>query len=163
MKSLCIAILVVLSTFARGDSYLFIPLPGLPDLKGARVEGNRMHFSVEVKRLPNPKVGGIVVERNEDGNVIVRTFLKDKPEEGWIPLIKLGDQILQTASVTSMSVEYASYFDIKFTEQDEAIAAARSLSKLFGIPEQRVVIDDSIRVQDGKTDSSKVERGQPDN
>lgn len=136
-----IIILSSLTAIACGDSYLFT-IPAEPDLSKARIEDEKMHIIVQVKRLPNPKVGGIEVEPNEKGDYVVRTYVEKIPERGWFPMIKLEDRIVEISSITNNGPNFASYFEITFKDKDQAIAMAKSLASLFGVPDQRVVIGD---------------------
>jgi hypothetical protein len=132
-----IVALIALSTMAKGDSYLFT-LTQEPDLKKAKIEGNRLHISVDLKRLPNPEVGGIEVEPSDNDGFVIRTYIKAIPERGWFPMLKWEDQIIELSKVTNNGPNFASYFEIEFKERKDAVAMAKNLATLFNVPEKRV-------------------------
>jgi hypothetical protein len=142
--------IISLSTLVRGESYLFtIPQP--PDLKEAKIEGGHLHISVPLLRLPNPDVGGVEVNRSEDDGFVVRTYIKEVPERGWFPMLKLEDEIIELSKVTNNGPNFASYFEIVFKERKEAVAVARSLAALFAVPEGRLAIGEEEEAQQGGT------------
>lgn len=138
MIRITIAAMIAISAIAKGESYLFKLLQ--PDLKTAKIEGNKMHVSVDLIRLPNPDVGGIEVDRGENNEYLVRTYIKEPPERGWFPMLKLEDKIIEISKVTNTGPNFSSYFEIEFTEKKPAIAMAKNLAALFKVPEQRVAI-----------------------
>jgi len=138
-----------LSSMAKGDSYLFT-LPQKPDLKKAKIDGNRMHISVDLKRLPNPEVGGIEVEPGDNDGFVVRVYIKAIPERGWFPMLKWEDQIIELSNVTNNGPNFASYFEIEFKDRKEAVAMAKNLATLFNVPEKRVATGEVKEAESGR-------------
>ncbi len=137
---------------AKGDSYLFT-LTQEPDLKKAKIEGNRLHISVDLKRLPNPEVGGIEVEPSDNDGFVIRTYIKAIPERGWFPMLKWEDQIIELSKVTNNGPNFASYFEIEFKERKDAVAMAKNLATLFNVPGKRVAT--------GEVKEAEAGSGQP--
>ena len=140
MRSLLLTI-VVLASAVRADSFFF-SLPGKPDLSTAKIEGDQLHVTANLERLPIPKADGIEVVRDDEGQALARVYLAEEPARGWFPLIKLNEQIIQVSKVTRMGPQYASSFEIEFPNWREAVSTASALAKLLKLPEDRVAIEE---------------------
>ena len=137
MRSILLSI-IFLTSVVRAESFFFT-LPEEPDLSTAKIDGDQMHLTVTLQRLPIPKAGGIEVVWAEDEQILARVYLAEEPAQGWFPFIKLENQIIQVSTVTRMGPQFASYFEIKFFDWEKAVSTAKALGKLLKLPDDRVV------------------------
>jgi hypothetical protein len=149
MKLYIVVISLFLASLGMADSFFFQALEE-PDMASAKIEGETLHLAIKIKKLPLPKVEAIEIEENEDGTHIIRAFLRDPPERGWLPMIKLEDRILaEDIRVTTHQAQYASYFEIVASDKKRAESIARSLATLLGVRGDRLRIPDKQAEQGG--------------
>jgi len=139
--------LLLLSTIVRSESFFF-SVTEEPDIRSARIEGDRIILSTKLERLPTPKVRRIEVVNEPKRPNLLRAYMTAEPAKGWFPMIKLEDKIVEIYLVTANRGP-ESYFEIEFPDWEEAVSSARLLAKLVEVPDDRLTINKKTAEQAG--------------
>lgn len=96
IKLLLIFILIFPVSTSAGESFFFC-LAHKTQPTERRIEGNRLYIVTTIREVDPPKVLSILVfsqDIGEQKNYQIQVNLVEKPDNGWTPMLKLGDDII---------------------------------------------------------------------
>ena len=142
MKYLIILFLAIQACFAQ-EAYFFTMDAKHPTLS---IKGDNMIASFPIKKVAPPKAISILAYHQGFGDnrdYQIQIDLSNEPQKGWIPKLKLGNDILvEGVSVSRPEGEsFRSSFSLESSDKDKILNWVALLSKLLNVPKQQIHID----------------------
>lgn len=154
MKCLSLILALVPALAFAQESYFFsVALEGKPK---QGIEGDRLIVEMPIRKIEPPQASTIRAFHQGLGpgrEYQVQVHLKSNPGKGWIPMLKLADEII-TEGITVTRPEnerFASSFSLESSDPAKIRKWCAELKALLGVPDDRVEIDlDKATPSDGK-------------
>ncbi len=145
MKTFLI-ILALLPLIASADDSFFFVFAQNAKQAEQRIEGENLHLVIPIQKITTPKASSIFAFHQglgEGRDYQIQVNLTDEPEEGWMPMLKLGDEIIvEGISVARLGdVQFASSFSLESSDPEQIKTWCKELGILLKIPNSRIQIE----------------------
>ena len=155
-----------------GESYFF-SFAGEPT--GQRIEGQNLHIVLPIQKLDPPEASSIIAFHQGLGpgrEYQIQVNLKTSPKKGWMPMLKLGEEIMIDGLSVSRPDDprFASSFSLEGDSPEKIKQWCKLLGELLSLPEARIQIDLTKAEPDGagqpatgpESDSEGGDKPQPE-
>lgn len=143
---------------AVGEESYFFTYATKPRAAEKRIEGEVFHMTMPIKKIEPPKASSIYTSHQGLGRgreYQIQVDLAETPAEGWLPLLKLGDDVIDQGIFLSLSEgEGESSFHVQNDDPDKIRRWTRLLGELLKVPADQIEID-LTKVED-KVDASSA-------
>ena len=130
---------------AAGDSYFFA-FEGETEPSKTWIEDDHLGMMMKIRKIDLPEAKYISAYHTglgEGRNYKIQVHLKSLPEQGWMPMLKLGDDVI----ILGISVErphqenFAASFSIENDNPEKITAWTAALAKLLKVPDEAVNVN----------------------
>jgi hypothetical protein len=143
---LSLAILALTALTAVGEESYFFDRASKAKNFEKRIEGEQLHILIPIKRIAAPKATSIYALHQGLGlgrKYQIQIDLEKTPEKGWLPMLKLGDDVIDGGIYLSLSDKEgaSSSLHIESDDPEKIRRWCKLLGTLMEIPEGQIEID----------------------
>jgi len=129
---------------AFGEESYFFTIVGEPS--GKRIDGENLHFVLPIRKLEPPNASSIIAFHQGLGpsrEYKIQVNLRSSPKEGWIPMLKLGAEIMMDGISVSRPNDsrFASSFSLEGDDPEQIRRWCQLLGDLMDVPKGKIEID----------------------
>lgn len=137
--------LALFPIIAPADESFFFEYTQVPQATEKRVEGGRLHVATSIRKIEAPKASYISASYSGLGvgrEYLIQVDFPTRPGERWMPMVKLGDDIITQRIFTSGGEDGSSFsYSLEGSDPGKIEAWTRALGKLLSVPEDQIEMD----------------------
>lgn len=111
-----------------------------------KIEDENLHMILPIQKLNPPEASSIIAFHQGLGpgrDYKLQVNLKTRPEDAWVPMLKLGDEIMMNGISVSRPDDqrFAPSFSLESDNSETIRQWSKLLGELMNIPDAKIVID----------------------